>query len=661
MLLLLSNRQKKSVKMLFNLIVLFSVFAFSGCRDSLLDTETLDKPPTTDLTNISNKVKDQFFKIPDDIRSESKEILLNIQAHDQENSFVTREWIAENGLPVWDKIFTPSEGYSDNTATSRNAGRVKDMSFIPLKDSITQEIKSFIAVYKIDGNSEGYRLYNKRALLNFFPSNAEAKNQVISTLAIHAFFEDSINGKKKLVLPAPYNEEITKVKIKTRRSGNNFNSSSCFLICIEWQTQFPLRPPGGNCSEVCTYNGPIVTSGSSGSGSCSLCGGGLGSNTNTSGGGSVNPNFTALDGLIYNGSLLADLSTALDPDGMPLSYFQQKFPDYVHLVLPLRELKQKLGDIDLATLEGFVRYPILISQCSDFLDKYNSSPDARKIVKLHVQLYATDQAYRTETNEIGKVPVPVILWILKAAGETVIDLGIDLAFGYLTGQPPGFWDEAINFGSNLIGTGEIGKIAKIAKYTAKINEIVDKVKLIRGGVVLADRLKNSGEHLIKVLEDASFLSEPQKAWQKVNGAIDAVVGTAYESRIAISLGNKVKAVGLRNQDLADNLGISFNDLSDLSIRRGDTSPSANNFEVDILEDLGNGVLSISEAKSKEAFNSNLYKSLDRSADLALERYNKTGKNTIVTLYIRDIDDLNKGKMINRYASKGVTLRVITQP
>ena len=69
----------------------FIILALSGCRDSLLDTKTFDEPTTTDLTNINSSIKDQFFKIPDAILPESKAILLNIQAQDKANQFVTHE------------------------------------------------------------------------------------------------------------------------------------------------------------------------------------------------------------------------------------------------------------------------------------------------------------------------------------------------------------------------------------------------------------------------------------------------------------------------------------------------------------------------------------------------------------------------------------------
>ena len=392
---LLSNKKRKSRWMLFNLIALLCIFSLSGCRDSLLDTKTFDEPVSTDLTHVNSKLKNQFFKIPDDIRPEFKEILLSIQAQDQANQFVTQEWVAQNGIPIWNKVFSPNGDNTENTLASRSARTVKDMSFIPLKDTITQEIKSFIAVYKVDGNSVGYRLYNKKALLNYLPPNSDAKKKVLSMLVIHAFFEDNINGKKKLVLPAPYNEEIEKVKIKTKRGNNNLNARSyCYEVCIEWNAPIALLPWGEWCYEVCTYDGPISDIGNyGGDSSCSLCRGGLGSNTETSSGGGSS-SFTALDGLIYNGSLLSDLSAALDPDGMPLADFERKYPDYAYLVPKLKTLKQFMGDINLENLEYLVRNVEIIEELNTELALDGTNAQAE------VQLYLKSLRESTEFKDI---------------------------------------------------------------------------------------------------------------------------------------------------------------------------------------------------------------------------------------------------------------------
>lgn len=371
--------------MLFNLIALLCIFTLSGCRDSLLDTKTFDEPPTNELTNVNKNLKEQFFKIPNEIHPESKAILLNIQAQDQANQFVTQDWVAQNGMPIWDKIFSPNGDNTDNTLVSRSARTVKDMSFIPLKDAVTQEIKSFIAVYKVDGNSVGYRLYNKKALLNYFPPNSDAKKKVLSMLVIHAFFEDNINGKKKLVLPAPYNEEIEKVKIKTRRGNNNLNARSfCYEVCIEWNAPIALLPWGEWCYEVCTYDGPISDIGNyGGDSSCSLCGGGLGSNSGTSTGGGSS-SFTALDGLIYNSGFLSDLNAVIDLNGgMPLPEFQQKYPLYAYLVPKLRTLKQFMVDISREDLEYLVRNEEIIDELNTELaiDGFNAQAEAQLYIK----------------------------------------------------------------------------------------------------------------------------------------------------------------------------------------------------------------------------------------------------------------------------------------
>ena len=137
------------------------------------------------------------------------------------------------------------------------------------------------------------------------------------------------------------------------------------------------------CYEVCTYDGPISDiSDFSGDASCTFCRGGLGS-TNTSSGGGSSSGFTALDGLIANSGFLSDLSAVLDPDGMPLSYFQQQYPLYAYLVPKLRTLKQFIGDISREDLEYLVRNEEIIDELNTELaiDGFNAQAEAQLYLK----------------------------------------------------------------------------------------------------------------------------------------------------------------------------------------------------------------------------------------------------------------------------------------
>jgi hypothetical protein len=63
-----SKFKEKSVQSLSKLLMILIVFAFSGCRDSLLDTKALDEPLAVDVTPTNRALKDQFFKIPEDVQ-----------------------------------------------------------------------------------------------------------------------------------------------------------------------------------------------------------------------------------------------------------------------------------------------------------------------------------------------------------------------------------------------------------------------------------------------------------------------------------------------------------------------------------------------------------------------------------------------------------------
>lgn len=399
---LLSNKKGKSKSMFFSLISLLCIFLLSGCRDSLLDTKTFDEPVSTDLTHVNSRLKNQFFKIPDDIRPEFKEILLSIQVQDQANQFVTQEWVAQNGIPIWDKIFSPTAGGNESSLGTRSSRTVKDMSFIPLKDTITQEIKSFIAVYKLEGNTYGYRFYNKQALLNFFPPNNDVKTKIISTLTVFGFFEENINGKKKLKLPAPYNKTIEGVKIKITKADNNLTArQSCSEICFHWTAVSDIalmQEIGRACFTICSYDGPITDISDYGGGSsCSLCGGGLGSTGSSTGGGSPSSSFTALDGLIYNGSFLATLNAALEPGGITEHDFAMQYPEYVTLLHNLKALNQYLTNFDNTDLEFFARNPESIIPLTTFFAQGGSISDGVQ----HKNLLKENADYLAANKQAG--------------------------------------------------------------------------------------------------------------------------------------------------------------------------------------------------------------------------------------------------------------------
>jgi hypothetical protein len=384
--------------------------------------------------------------------------------------------VRENGIPVWDKTFTPNEAGTYDVLTVRNARAVKDISFIPLKDTITQEIKSFIAAYKVDNNSVGYRLYNKKALLNYFPPNNTIKEKVISMLVVHAFFEDNINGKKKMQLPAPYNNEVSNAKIKIKKTNDLTTRLGCYEVCIDWNAPIALMPLYfSNCYTVCTYDGPITDiSNYGGNSACSLCSGnGLGSTgTSTSSGGGSSSGFTALDGLIYNGSLLSDLSAALDPDGMPLADFQSKFPDYVHLVAPLRELKQKLGDLDRSDLEMYVRNPNIITEAINFFNKYGVNEQTRAFERSYNELFKTDEEFKAMVT----TTIPPFVW------DIAFDIGLEVVEKLAKKMNPAFelTDDIKNIIQAVRASDwksflfELGKTAlDVAKNSVGVLKVID--------------------------------------------------------------------------------------------------------------------------------------------------------------------------------------------
>jgi hypothetical protein len=270
--------------------------------------------------------------------------------------------------------------------------------------------------------------------------------------------------------------------------------------------------------------------------------------------------------------------------------------------------------------------------------------------------YSHDRIMATINRSEDEKPVPVIIaWIATAAIESVIDHGIDVAFSYITGVPSTWYDDLANLGINLFTKG-VNTEAKIAKFMAKIGEITYQVnKLPLSATTKAKLVSRLNEHAngIEVLK-TTFLTRDAK---KIGNALNDLQGFFYEVRVLLKsteqYGKNVVGFDVSGGNIASLIGMDISVLkSFLSARRMDLS----NFQIDAINDIGNGIKELCEAKgiTLKATESVL-KQAERLADFAqLRGVDKTK----VLYYVKEIDITTQNTIKSIFDAKGVTVNFL---
>ena len=299
----------------------------------------------------------------------------------------------------------------------------------------------------------------------------------------------------------------------------------------------------------------------------------------------------------------------------------------------------------------------VFNQINAFLISYSFNRESIKVAKIQYFINREDPNYLNDSKLSQNFPPLIAAWILKAGAETVVDVAIDVAFGYLTGCAPGVYDHLLSFGTNIIGAGEIAEALKVEKYLAKVLEIANKIRQIPGGAKLADNIIIAGDKFLATVRNLD-LTNLKTAETKLRGAFDNLLGSVYEARIAASVGNTIKGVAVRGTDLAKALGISTTQLDNIAARLGTI---ANDIEMDVLEEV-NGKINLGECKLlevvKDFSNFDKKEQLLKHAAFAKELNIATGKDVYMTLYVRNMSDAVKQSFVDRLQQAGVYLNIV---
>jgi hypothetical protein len=193
--------RKTSFKSLFVFALLAIIFG--SCRKM----DLFINPTKTDFTN-NTALVEKFLKVPSNAGVELRSIISDLRKSEFQHPFLAKI-IVQNGMPEWSYTISSNPllnngntiRVSSEQSTNSTQGHIY---FIPLLDSITHEVKSFLYCERKGDSSFRYQLYNKQYILNESLKSKYAVQNGRLLLSVFATFENRINHKSTMVVNAPY-------------------------------------------------------------------------------------------------------------------------------------------------------------------------------------------------------------------------------------------------------------------------------------------------------------------------------------------------------------------------------------------------------------------------------------------------------------------------
>ena len=201
------------------LFIVTTILLFNGCAKKDISA------PLLIAAKNQQEVIEQFLKIPENASDELKYLVNDIQKTEKEYHFlyayVQRNGIpnwgaAESNIPIFKGVVTKTGNITSNSVAnnSSNNSASAETYFIPLIDTVSKEVKSYIFCRKnIDGKIN-YKTYNKQAILSSTAKDSSDVKIKGVLLSVFAHFERKINNKNTLLLPFPYNYNFENMEIK---------------------------------------------------------------------------------------------------------------------------------------------------------------------------------------------------------------------------------------------------------------------------------------------------------------------------------------------------------------------------------------------------------------------------------------------------------------
>lgn len=159
------------------------------------------------ISTVNQAALNRFLTLPDNAGDDLKGIVANLKKNEAKHPFLVQAIIA-NGIPEWKSTISGRNLFASKDTRSTTASLPSTngapIYFIPLIDSNSNEIKSFLFCAKVGDSSYKYRMYNKEKILHETPNSIGSLSNGITLLGIFATFEQVMHNQNKIVYTYPW-------------------------------------------------------------------------------------------------------------------------------------------------------------------------------------------------------------------------------------------------------------------------------------------------------------------------------------------------------------------------------------------------------------------------------------------------------------------------
>lgn len=226
------------------------ILLFFGCKKSINNSNS------DQIASSENFAVTKFLSVPENLSPDIKEIVRDISKQQIKEPFLA-DFINKYGIPKWDKTITshPALLNNDNSQTKSNsvdnqADFVSPIYLIPLIDTNSNNVKSYILCTRVQDSLFRYNVFNKQSILEKPASTPKDIFNGSMMLAGISALENSINKKSISEYPSPFgtqNDVKFKIsKVELNSSSNNKIQTNSIIVkksqgddCIS-QTYIPV-------------------------------------------------------------------------------------------------------------------------------------------------------------------------------------------------------------------------------------------------------------------------------------------------------------------------------------------------------------------------------------------------------------------------------------
>jgi hypothetical protein len=210
------------------------ILLFFGCKKSINNSNS------DQIASSENFAVTKFLTVPENLSPDIKEIVRDISKQQIKEPFLA-DFINKYGIPKWDKTITshPALLNIDNSQTKSNtvdnqADFVSPIYLIPLIDTNSNNVKSYILCTRVQDSLFRYNVFNKQSILEKSATTPKDIFNGSMMLAGISALENSINKKSISEYPSPFGTQndvkfkISKVDLNSK-SNNKIQSNSIIV------------------------------------------------------------------------------------------------------------------------------------------------------------------------------------------------------------------------------------------------------------------------------------------------------------------------------------------------------------------------------------------------------------------------------------------------